>query len=127
MSFKDMLQRDIHGVFLNDGEFAETKTVIYDGVTYKDIPVVLTKVREKDKFPNVSNDKFANRAGGLISSTVMFCAAKDDLGGNVPEQGGRIMISNGYAGGKDYFEKYLIVTSSYEIGMITLELEAIDE
>lgn len=36
------MQDDLHGVFLNLDEFAERHTVIYDGETYEDIPVVIT-------------------------------------------------------------------------------------
>ena len=46
--FKDMVRRDIRRVFLNTGEFAENRTVRYDGVEYPDIPVVLEgPVQEK--------------------------------------------------------------------------------
>ena len=41
MNFKDMLTSDIHDVFLNLEEFAELRTVRYDGESYQDIPVVL--------------------------------------------------------------------------------------
>lgn len=37
-----MVAADIHNVFLNPDEFADKRTVIYDGETYMDIPVVLT-------------------------------------------------------------------------------------
>lgn len=40
--FRDAVQDDLHGVFLNLDEFAERHTVIYDGETYEDIPVVIT-------------------------------------------------------------------------------------
>ena len=36
MSFKDMLADDIHNVFLNVDEFAEKRTVEYDGERYED-------------------------------------------------------------------------------------------
>ena len=39
--FRDAVQDDLHGVFLNLDEFAERHTVIYDGETYEDIPVVI--------------------------------------------------------------------------------------
>ena len=35
--FRDAVQDDLHGVFLNLDEFAERHTVIYDGETYEDI------------------------------------------------------------------------------------------
>ena len=47
--FKNMVQADIKNVFLNDSEFAELHTVIYDGVTYKDIPIVMSGIKEKDR------------------------------------------------------------------------------
>ena len=37
--FKDMVARDNFGVFLNCDEFAEKRTVKYDGATYEDIPM----------------------------------------------------------------------------------------
>lgn len=40
--FKDMVARDNFGVFLNCDEFAEKRTVKYDGATYEDIPIVLS-------------------------------------------------------------------------------------
>ena len=39
--FKEQLRRDIHKVFLNTSEFAENRTVRYDGEEYPDISVVL--------------------------------------------------------------------------------------
>lgn len=45
--FKNMVQADIKNVFLNDSEFAELHTVIYDGVTYKDIPIVMSGIKKK--------------------------------------------------------------------------------
>ena len=38
--FKDMVARDNFGVFLNCDEFAEKRTVKYDGATYEDIPIL---------------------------------------------------------------------------------------
>ena len=45
--FKDMVARDNFGVFLNCDEFAEKRTVKYDGATYEDIPIVLSGLKEK--------------------------------------------------------------------------------
>ena len=38
--FKDMVKRDIHKVFLNTAEFAENRTIRYDGEEYPDIPEI---------------------------------------------------------------------------------------
>ena len=46
MSFKDMVAADIKAVFLNLDEFGEPQTIIYDGETFRDIPVVLTGRRK---------------------------------------------------------------------------------
>ena len=40
--FKDMVTTDIYNVFLNTNEFAEKRTVEYDGERYVDIPIVLS-------------------------------------------------------------------------------------
>ena len=45
MSFKDMLADDIRDVFLNLDEFAEKRTVEYDGERYEDIPAVLSGLK----------------------------------------------------------------------------------
>ena len=37
-TFKDILKQDICNVFLNPDEFAEIRTVRYDGMEYPDIP-----------------------------------------------------------------------------------------
>ena len=54
MSFKDMVAADLHGVFLNVCEFAERRTVIYNGQTFDGadhggIPVLLIQVKETEK------------------------------------------------------------------------------
>ena len=53
--------------------------------------------------------------------------ALSDLNGKVPEQKQMISIDDGEAAGHPFFQKYRIVTSDVEMGMIILELEAYDE
>lgn len=128
MSFKDMLKADIHNIFLNTDEFAERHTVLYDGVRYENIPIVLTQIKEKDKIGTASpTARFGNRAEGLIGVTAIMSAALCDLGGSLPERGTYISVDNGTALGKEFFERFLIVTSAAELGMATLELEAVEE
>ena len=115
--FKDMVEEDNKNVFINASEFAEIHTVIYDGVTYKDIPIVLSGIEEKDRRQLVSD----HIQGLYIVSTVMHCAASD-LGGVVPEKGMRIKINDG-----DFYREFYVATSDIDLGMIRLELEAIDE
>ena len=89
MSFKDMVNADIHGVFLNAGEFADRRTVIYDGKTYADIPVVLSGIKEKDRRQLVSD-----HVQGLYMVSSTLHAALDDFGGVLPEKGMRIRIND---------------------------------
>ena len=82
MSFKDMVAADLHNVFLNLGEFAERRTVEYDGERYEDIPIVLSGLKEKDRRQLVSD----HVQGLFLVSSVLHCA-RDDLGGKQPEKG----------------------------------------
>jgi len=115
--FKDMVEADIKRVFTNPSEFAELHTIIYDGVTYENIPVVLSGIKEKDRRQLVSD-----HVQGLFLVTAVFHCAASDLGGIVPEKGTKIKISDG-----DFFREFYIGNSVNEMGMIRLELEAIDE
>ena len=49
MTFKDVIAQDIHNVFLNSSEFAEIRTVRYDGEEYPDIPVSLQDLEATDR------------------------------------------------------------------------------
>ena len=121
MSFKDMLADDIRDVFLNLDEFAEKRTVEYDGERYEDIPVVLSGLKEKDRRQLMSD----HVQGLYLVSSVLRCAL-DDLGGNQPEKGQRIRI-NDKEGGEGFFREFYVVSSVCELGMLRVELEAIDE
>lgn len=122
--FQDMVARDARQVFCNPDEFAETRHVLYDGATYdgadhQGIPVVLTQAREKDR-EQYKRDDFA---GGLFQVNATLHCALADLGGEQPEKGGKIGLSED----GDFYYTYYIVTSSVQMGMIILELEALDE
>lgn len=119
--FKDMVARDNHGVFLNSSEFAEMRTIKYDGATYGDIPVVLSGMKEKDR-----RQLMSDHAQGLyLVSSVLHCALSD-LGGAQPEKGQRIKI-NDREGGGGFFQEFYVASSVCEMGMLRVELEAIDE
>lgn len=114
--FRDAVQDDLHGVFLNLDEFAERHTVIYDGETYEDIPVVITGLHEKDR-----RQLQSDHAQGLyLVSRVMHCAL-DDLGGNQPEKGCRIRI-NEREGGSFFHDYY--VASSMQVGSLVSQMTA---
>ena len=115
--FKDMVETDNKRVFINASDFAEKHTVIYDGVTYEDIPIVLSGIKEKDRRQLVSD----HVQGLYLVTSVLHCAAAD-LGGVVPEKGMKIKINDG-----DFFREFYIGSSVNEMGMIRVELEAIDE
>jgi hypothetical protein len=116
-SFKDMVEADNKNVFINASEFAELHTIIYDGTTYEDIPIVLSGIKEKDRRQLVAD----HIQGLYLVTTVIHCAASD-LGGVVPEKGMKIKINDG-----DFFREFYVATSVVDLGMIRLELEAIDE
>lgn len=122
MSFKEMVEADIKNVFLNENEFSEKHTVVYDGRTYSNISVLLTKIKESERPIQVSN-----RMDGIYLASAIAHIALADLEGNVPEQDSDIRIDDGTALGHPFYRKYRIVTSDCEMGMIALELEAYDE
>lgn len=120
MSFTDTVMSDSRSVFLNTSEFAEKRTVKYDGEIFKDIPVVFTKVKQSKK--NV----VGTMEGVHLISAVAHISLSD-LNDIVPEQHGWIEFSDGEALGSPFFQRYRIVTSDCEMGMVVLELEAYDE
>lgn len=121
MSFKDMVAADIHSVFLNTEEFAEKRTIRYDGEEYQDIPIVLSGLKEKDRRQLESD----HVQGLFLVSSVLHCALAD-LGGNQPEKGQRISI-NDEEGGGGFFREFYVASSVCELGMLRVELEAVDE
>lgn len=126
MSFKDMVAADIRKVFLNTDEFAELRTVRYDGMDYdgpehRGIPIVLTGLKEQDRRQLVTD----HAQGLYLVASVLHCAL-DDLGGKQPEKGQRISI-NDEEGGGGFFREFYVASSVCELGMLRVELEAIDE
>jgi len=119
--FKDMVEADNHNVFMNLDEFAVPRTVIYDGETYEDIPIVLSGLKEQDRRQLQSD----HVAGLYLVSSVMHCAASD-MNGIMPEKGQRIKI-NDEPGGEGFFSDFYVASSVCEMGMFRVELEAIDE
>ena len=128
MNFKDIIAQDIHNVFLNPQEFAEIRTVRYDGETYPDIPVSLQELEVADRqrlsVGGFGKGRSDGAAGLYQKSCVLFCAVSD-LGGQVPRQGNSIQIST--REGSIHFRRYTIGLVGNEMGMLRLELEAIGE
>ena len=121
MSFKDIVAADIRKVFLNTGEFAEKRTIRYNGEEYQDIPIVLSGLKEKDRRQLVTD----HAQGLYLVASVLHCAL-EDLGGKQPEKGQRISI-NDEEGGGGFFWEFYVASSVCEMGMLRVELEAIDE
>ena len=126
MSFKESVDADIKNVFLNPAEFGELRTVVYDDVTYEDILVVISSVKEKDRRTMlIQNGRRDNIQGLYMSLSVLHCA-RADLGGKMPEKGQSLKINNREGGG-GFFKEYRVAASGCASGMLRVELEAIDE
>ena len=120
-SFQEAVAQDVHGVFLNMEEFAQRRTVRYDGQEYQDIPIVLSDRKEEAR-----RQLQSDHVQGLYRvSAVLYCA-RSDLGGNQPEQGARLSVNNREGGG-GYFRSFYVAASGCEMGMLRVELEAMDE
>jgi hypothetical protein len=132
MGFKDMVAADIHDVFLNLGEFAEARTVWYDGKFYENIPIVLHGLKENDRKRLTSGVKeqggrnsIADRVEGLWSESRVAHMALSDVGGILPEKGKQFRISTGE--GTQKFRTYRITASVLDMGMCRLELGVLTE
>lgn len=117
MSFKDSVAADVKAVFLNASEFAEPHDIRYDGELYKGVSCVMTHLKEQDRSVKMSD----HAQGVYLVSTVLHCAL-DDLDGNLPEKGAVLSVSDG-----SFMRDYYVAQSGCEMGMIRLELEALDE
>lgn len=121
MSFKDMVAADNKAVFMNLGEFAEKRTVKFDGDVFVDIPIVLTGLKEQDR-----RQLTGDHAQGLYLVTSVLHCALSDVGGKQPEKGQRILI-NDEEGGGGFFQPFFVASSVVEMGMLRVELEEISE
>lgn len=126
-TFKDVVARDIHAVFLNPEELAELRTVRYAGEVYVDIPVSLQELgtEERTRLRASGFGRGGPDGGpGLFKVTAVLFCSKTDLGGKVPRQGDHFEI--GRAGmDRDqvlFYRKYTVISSGCEMGMVRLEL-----
>lgn len=132
MSFKDMVEADIHGVFLNLDEFAEKRNVWYDGVVYKDVPIVLHGLKENDRKRLTSGVKeqggrnsIADRVEGIYNEQRVAHVAVSDIGGVLPENGRQFRVS--VSEGSNRYRSYRITASVLDMGMCRLELGVLTE
>lgn len=118
MSFRDSVKADNARVFGNTMEFADLRTVVYDGATYEAVPCVISKLKEKDRHQNMTD-----HAQGIYFVTAVFHCPVEALGGNVPEKGCRIAIDDD----SGFLHEYYVAQSGCDLNMVRLELEAYDE
>lgn len=122
-TFKDCVAVETEKTFLNTDEHAEERTVIYDGVTYKDIPVIEIGPKE-GKRSSVVQMQHDFGQGLYKRSITLYCAEKD-LGGVKPEQGTTLSMNEKKGG--TFFHKFRVVESTTEMGMFRVKLEEVDE
>lgn len=118
MSFRDMVAADNNKVFMNTDEYADIRTVIFDGKRFDGIPCTVTKLKEQERVT-----KMRDHAQGLYLVTAVFHCPAELVDGIVPEKGSRIKVSND----DGFLHDYYVAESSCALGMIRLELEAYDE
>lgn len=118
MSFRDTVHADNLSVFCNAAEFGDERTVLYDGEMYENVPSVMTQLKAKDR---VIPSK--DHAQGLFMVNAIFHFPVEKLGGNVPEKGCKIGISDDTG----FIHFYYVAQSGCDLNMVRLELEAYDE
>lgn len=118
MSFKNMVLRNNENVFMNPDEFADLRTITYDGDEYEDVRCVMSQLKAQDR-PQFSSDHMQ----GIYSVTSILHFPVSSLGGNVPEKGSKITVTND----EDFPMEYYVAQSGCDHGMVRLELEALDE
>lgn len=124
MGFRDMVEADNLRTFLDLETFGELRTVAFDGEVYsgedeKGIPVVISQMKEQDRVTTMSDHE-----QGLYRVTAVFHCKLADIDGNLPEKGRKFGI---YDPDDGFLREYYVGQSSCDLGMVRLELEAIDE
>lgn len=122
-TFKDCAAAEIEKAFLNTGEFAEERTVIYDGATYENIHVVEVGPKEGKRSSVVQMQHDFGQ--GLFKRTIIMYCAEKDLGGVKPEQGSYLSVNEKKGG--TFYHKFRVVESTTEMGMFRVKLEEVDE
>lgn len=118
MSFRDSIAKDIKNVFIRTDEFADIRTIVYDGETYS-IACVVHTFDEDDRKPGASD----HMEGLHKTSTYLHCAYEDLP--VMPERGTLFLLSD--ITDAAYLRQYRVDAASYEEGILHVTLEAIDE
>lgn len=116
-----MVAEDNAAVFLSLGEFAELRTIRYDGEEYVDIPILQTGLRQEKRKSRVTD----NAQGLFLQDETVHCAVAD-LGGHQPEVGQWLDI-NDREGGGGFFQRYRVISSGCDMGMLRMEVEAVKQ
>jgi len=122
-TFKQCAAVEIEKAFLNPDELAEVRTIHYDGVTYKDIPVIEIGPKE-GKRSSVVQMQHDFGQGLYKRSITLYCNAKN-MGNHKPEQGTQLSMNEEQDG--TFFRKYRVAESTTEMGMYRVKLEEVDE
>lgn len=122
-TFKQCAAAEIEKAFLNPDEFADLRTVIYDGVTFEDIPVIEVGPKEDKRSPVVQMQH--DFAQGLYKRSITLYCAEKDLQGVKPEQGTHLSMNEKQGG--TFFHKFRVAESTTEMGMYRMKLEEVDE
>ena len=121
--FAGTVESDISGVFLNPAEFGELRTIEYDGETYENIPVMLNGNIQQNRFharKDPTGQPTQDHMQGIYLASCIL-----HLGGNRPEKGARLSISDEEGG--SFYRDYYVASSNIEMGMLRVELEAMGE
>lgn len=119
MGFHEMVQKDIRNVFIRTDEFAYPRTIVYDRKTYKDIACVVHDFENVDRKAG-SGD---NLQGLYRTFTYLHCDYADLP--VMPERGALFQMSD--QTDPRYMRRYKVYQSSFEDGVLHVQLEAIDE
>jgi len=109
-------RNDISAVFLNTSEFAEERSIRYNGILYENIPVVITGLKQHSR---------RRLAAGLHSGTTVLHCSTPDIGGKIPEPSQKLRIYD--EGDSGFYKDYRVTASSENMGMCRIELERIME
>ncbi len=110
------IPHDIYDTFLNTSEFAEERSIRYNGILYENIPVVITGLKEQDR---------RRLASGLHTGTTVLHCASADICGKIPEPSQKLRIYD--EGDSGFYKEYRVTAASEDMGMFRIELECIRE
>ncbi len=122
-TFKECAAADIKAVFLDLDEFAERRTVRYDGETYPDVRVVFTGPTGTRRV--TLTQSWSDHTQGLYKQELVAYFDVKDIGGRQPKRDAPFYIQDVEV--EDFFHCYNIEESTMEGGMVRLGLGATQE